>query len=105
MVAKSGHIPPALDTCTPSPPSAGARRAGNPKPQSLDISSAQAVPSPALDLQHQLGEQLTGFSFQHDSEMAGPSDRWSTRRTLAFIVISNGVAWATIAWMVSSLVA
>ncbi|MGY6661088.1 MAG: hypothetical protein ACXIVO_02100 [Glycocaulis sp.] len=62
------------------------------------------APSPARTLQHQLDAQLTGFSV-HITESAIPSGKpqWSARRTLALILVSNGVAWAALACAIFAL--
>jgi hypothetical protein len=31
------------------------------------------------------------------------SDRWSRRRTLAFIVVTNGTIWGMIAWSLAAM--
>jgi hypothetical protein len=34
---------------------------------------------------------------------ADSSERWSRRRTLAFIVVTNGTIWGMIAWSVAAM--
>jgi len=105
MAAKSRQNTHPLETGTPNPPGGPERMDGQPKPLSPDASTAVAIASPALDLQQRLGEQLSAFHAHPEVTAPEPSEHWSTRRTLAFVIVSNGVAWASIAWMVSSLLA
>ncbi|AZU04344.1 hypothetical protein X907_1814 [Glycocaulis alkaliphilus] len=62
------------------------------------------APSPARTLQQELDAQLTGFSVQiADSAVPGGKPQWSARRTLALILVSNGVAWAALACAIFAL--
>ncbi|MFC4723674.1 hypothetical protein AB6B38_03380 [Glycocaulis abyssi] len=70
------------------------------------MASTPPVPSPAHDLQRHLDTQLTGFSFQlTDTDLLAGTGRWSMRRTLAFVVISNGLAWTALAWLAAAILA
>ncbi|WP_429911210.1 hypothetical protein [Glycocaulis sp.] len=72
----------------------------------LDTATASSPPvlSPAQELQRHLDAQLTGFSFQlTGSELLAEAGRWSTRRTLAFVVVSNALAWAALVWCAAML--
>jgi len=67
--------------------------------------STAPVPSPDQDLQHHLDARLTGFSFQMSSAgLLADAGRWSTRRTLAFILVSNSLAWTALVWAVAALI-
>jgi hypothetical protein len=73
-------------------------------PVSAEEAASLAHPSPALALQSQLDHQLAGLVAQHHRPSSVPGHaRWSARRTLAFIVASNTVAWVLAAWAVSSV--
>lgn len=70
--------------------------------QSAPLLDAAAVstppaPSPAHDLQHHLDARLAG------SELPAETGRWSARRTLAFVVVSNGLAWTALVWCAAML--
>lgn len=77
-----------------------------PAPAKPGPHDAEPPASPALNLQNALGQRLTGLD-----AMAGgvapyaDAARWSTRRTLGFILVSNALAWAVILWAGLALLA
>lgn len=64
-----------------------------------DFDAVSPVPSPALNLQQHLDRRLEASSYWRRAGRAWFGDqRWSTRRSLAFILVSNSIAWALIVW-------
>lgn len=63
-----------------------------------DAISLDAAISPARVLQDQLA---AGLTWDAGDEVDGAA-RWSLRRTLVFLVVSNGLFWLAAVWGVSA---
>lgn len=88
--------------------SPGDRRYAAVKSCATIVTDAAANPpnrSPALDMLIDLDHRLSGLP---DKSMAAqpalPRERWSARRTLAFVIVTNSLAWLAIIWMVNTLI-
>ncbi len=67
---------------------------GAPSVRLADDFDADAVESPARRLQQTIEFQLSGAD----------EPRWSARRTLAFLLVTNGLFWAGVALVVRAVV-
>lgn len=93
MAAKPSNVSAEFAGSEPTVESAGTARSS-----CLESAQpAQHVSSPALNLQTELGQRLSGVAAS-ESIILPDMARWSARRTLTFIIISNALAWAGLIW-------
>ena len=75
-------------------PEHGARTSGYSASLRLaNRSGEEVVESPARRMQLQIEQAL----------VEAPGRRWSPRKTLAFIVLFNSIAWLAISWVIANL--